>query len=78
MVPCAPKGYRFNTRAGCMQEETNQCFSLTSLFFSLSLLFSLKTINISLGEDFKNSETFWVLVKHLTGTWYLLRMCLSL
>ena len=38
-------------RSGHEQEATNQCFSLTSMSFSLFLPLSLKSINISLGED---------------------------
>ena len=40
---------------GSVGEATHQCVSLTSVFLSLSLHLpiSLKSINISLGEDYK-------------------------
>ena len=44
--------------SGCMQEATNQCFSLTSvfLFLSLSLLpLSLKSTSMSSGENSKKN-----------------------
>ena len=50
----------------CVQEETNQCFFLTSVFLSLSLSLSssLSKVNknISLGEDFflKNKKNYKV------------------
>ena len=50
-----PKCCGFDSWLGCIQESTDWCFSLTSLFLSLhfSLPLSLKSINISLGEDWK-------------------------
>ena len=53
-LACAPKGCRFDPWSGCIQEATDHCFSLT-LILSLSLHSppSLKSTNISLGEDLK-------------------------
>ena len=46
-----PKCFGFDSWSGRVQEATDRCFSLTSMILSLSLPFSLKSINISLGED---------------------------
>ena len=44
-------GCRFDPQSGHVQEATNQCFSLTSIFFSRSLPLYLKSINILSSED---------------------------
>ena len=48
-IPCQGThlGCRFDPPSRCIQEATGQCFSLTSMFLSL------KSINVSLGEDLK-------------------------
>ena len=40
-------------QSGSVQEAANQCFSLVSMFSSLSLPVSLKSIKHILGEDKK-------------------------
>ena len=44
---------RFNPWLGHMWGATDRSFSLTLMFVSLFLAFSLKSINISLSKDFK-------------------------
>ena len=55
-----PKG-AFDPCVGHLWEAANQCFSLTSMFLSLSpfFLLSLNSINISLGEDFFLKGDIW-------------------
>ena len=49
------KGCRLNIQSGHVQEAIDRCFSLSSMFLSLSpfpsLPFSLKLLSMSLGED---------------------------
>ena len=46
-------GCRFGSQSGCIEAATDQCFSLTSIFLSLSSL-SLKSVSMSLGEEKEN------------------------
>ena len=54
---------KFDPQSGLVQEATDQCFSLTSMFLSLPLHLPLflnslpKSINICLGEDSKTSTS---------------------
>lgn len=50
--PGTDVGRRFNTRPGCVASTKEGCFSLTSIFLSLSSSFplSLEAINLSWGE----------------------------
>ena len=48
--------FRFNPQSGCLPEAANTCFCLTLMFLALSLPLSIKSINISLGEDFLNNN----------------------
>ena len=53
-------GCGINPHLGCTWKATNRCFPLTSIFLSSSLstplLLSLKSINVSLGEDYKGNK----------------------
>ena len=49
-----PRGYWFDPWLECVWEATHQCFSLISMFPSTPS--SLKSINISSGEDLKKKK----------------------
>ena len=59
----------FNPRSGSIWEAIDQCFSLTSIETSLSLLLSLESRKISSGEDFFKKKKKGRVISSKKGLW---------